>query len=151
LEDHGRYISISHGSLDEPEFVVPKAHQWTHSALPWFQIQDELPSFSRPTFPPRSALIAGQEISGHRVTEPAPVKAVETAAQETPKNTATSGWGEPGNYVALPRAAAAFSILSASSFESRFLGVALSRKSLAKSRHELVLAHLPSAALTHGA
>ena len=26
---------------------------------------------------------AGQEISGHRVTEPAPVKAVETAAQET--------------------------------------------------------------------
>lgn len=94
---------------------------------------------------------AGQEISGHRVAEPAPVKAVETAAQETPKKTATSGWGEPGNYDALPRATAAFSISSASSFESRFLGVALSRKSLAKSRHELVLVHLPSAALTHGA
>lgn len=44
-EDHGPYISVSHGSIDESERVMPKAHQWTGSALPWFRIHDELPQF----------------------------------------------------------------------------------------------------------
>jgi len=37
------YVSISHGSLDAPEHVLPRIHQWTQSALSWFKIADDLP------------------------------------------------------------------------------------------------------------
>jgi hypothetical protein len=46
VEERGPYISVSHGSLDEPEQLMPKAHQWTGSALSWFHIRDELPVFA---------------------------------------------------------------------------------------------------------
>jgi hypothetical protein len=46
VETQGPYVSVSHGSLDEPERVQPKAHQWRGSALSWFHIADELPSFA---------------------------------------------------------------------------------------------------------
>jgi hypothetical protein len=36
----------AHGSLDDPESVKPRAHQWTDSALSWLTIDDELPRFS---------------------------------------------------------------------------------------------------------
>ncbi|WP_145963578.1 GFA family protein [Bradyrhizobium algeriense] len=46
VEDRGPYVSVSHGSLDEPESVRPRAHQWLGSALSWFHIDDGLPSFA---------------------------------------------------------------------------------------------------------
>jgi hypothetical protein len=46
VEDGGPYVSVAHGSLDDPESVKPRAHQWTHSALSWLAIDDDLPRFA---------------------------------------------------------------------------------------------------------
>jgi hypothetical protein len=45
VENEGPYVSVSHGSLDEPERVRPRAHQWVDNALTWFHVDDELPAF----------------------------------------------------------------------------------------------------------
>jgi hypothetical protein len=44
-EAAGPYVSVSHGSLDTPDQVKPKAHQWVGSTLPWLSIDDDLARF----------------------------------------------------------------------------------------------------------
>lgn len=39
-------VSVVHGCLDMPEHVLPRAHQWTSQALPWFKIADDLPRYA---------------------------------------------------------------------------------------------------------
>ena len=44
-------VSVALGTLDEPEAVRPKIHQWTSSRLAWFDIADDLPRVSDGTLP----------------------------------------------------------------------------------------------------
>jgi hypothetical protein len=39
----GRFVSISLGTLDEPDRVEPRRHIWTSSRLRWFDLRDDLP------------------------------------------------------------------------------------------------------------
>jgi hypothetical protein len=43
VEAGGSFVSVGHGTLDDPERVEPKAHRWTQSALTWFVVHDGLP------------------------------------------------------------------------------------------------------------
>jgi len=45
------YISVAIGTLDEPESVAPKIHQWTSSQLAWFEIADDLPRIADGVLP----------------------------------------------------------------------------------------------------
>jgi hypothetical protein len=38
-------ISVAIGTLDHPERVTPKVHQWWASRIPWYSVQDGLPRF----------------------------------------------------------------------------------------------------------
>jgi hypothetical protein len=44
-------ISVAIGTLDKPEAVEPKVHQWCANRLPWYVVQDELPRFEDGTLP----------------------------------------------------------------------------------------------------
>jgi hypothetical protein len=44
LEDR---VQIALGSLDDPGIVQPEDHVWTRSQLHWFEIQDDLPRFTK--------------------------------------------------------------------------------------------------------
>jgi hypothetical protein len=39
----GSRISVAHGTLDAPECIEPRIHQWTQNAMPWLQLRDDLP------------------------------------------------------------------------------------------------------------
>lgn len=43
----GDRVQVSLGSLDRPEDVRPVDHVWTENQLPWLEIADELPRFTR--------------------------------------------------------------------------------------------------------
>jgi len=45
------YVDVAIGTLDEPEAVAPKIHQWTGSKLAWFEIADDLPRVTDGTLP----------------------------------------------------------------------------------------------------
>jgi len=45
------YVSVGIGTLDEPESVAPKIHQWTGSKIAWFEIADDLPRVADGTLP----------------------------------------------------------------------------------------------------
>ena len=36
-------VSVALGTLDDPNAVAPKIHQWTSAQLAWFEIRDDLP------------------------------------------------------------------------------------------------------------
>ncbi|TMI03691.1 MAG: hypothetical protein E6H43_04095 [Betaproteobacteria bacterium] len=40
-----RLVSVAIGTLDDPELVPPRVHQWWSNHVSWYQIQDELPQF----------------------------------------------------------------------------------------------------------
>jgi len=44
-------VGVPIGTLDEPEAVSPKIHQWTGSQLAWFDIADDLPRVADGTLP----------------------------------------------------------------------------------------------------
>ena len=44
LEDR---VQVTLGSLDSPEQVMPQDHVWTESQISWFEVEDDLPRFSR--------------------------------------------------------------------------------------------------------
>lgn len=46
-KDFADEIDVTVGSLDEPEQVVPVDHTWMEDRLPWIQLADNLPTFSR--------------------------------------------------------------------------------------------------------
>ena len=45
------YVGVAIGTLDEPESVAPKIHQWTGSQLAWFETADDLPRIPDGTLP----------------------------------------------------------------------------------------------------
>ena len=49
-------VQITLGSLDHPELVKVQDHVWTRSRIPWFEIDDTIPRFSRssPATPSKS-------------------------------------------------------------------------------------------------
>jgi len=40
-------VQVTLGSVDDPGAVQPQDHVWTRSRIPWFDIEDNLPRFSR--------------------------------------------------------------------------------------------------------
>ena len=40
-------IDVTAGSLDRPEAIAPQDHLWTESAVPWFEVEDDLPRYPR--------------------------------------------------------------------------------------------------------
>ena len=42
-DQQAHWLSVTVGSLDEPERVVPQAHGCVESQLPWFRLDDDLP------------------------------------------------------------------------------------------------------------
>jgi len=38
-------VSVGIGTLDNPELVAPRVHQWWSTHLSWYQIQDDFPRF----------------------------------------------------------------------------------------------------------
>jgi hypothetical protein len=41
------HIDITAGSLDKPEAIAPQDHLWTESAVPWLNVADDLPRYTR--------------------------------------------------------------------------------------------------------
>ena len=40
-----RLVSVGIGTLDTPEALAPRVHQWCASRLSWYHVQDQLPRF----------------------------------------------------------------------------------------------------------
>lgn len=51
LAKDGRYFSVRVGTLDEPERVRPKIHQFVERRLAWFDTTDDLPRIQGNTLP----------------------------------------------------------------------------------------------------
>jgi hypothetical protein len=48
---HNDRVSVALGTLDDPNVVSPRIHQWTSEQLAWFQIADDLPRVEDGTLP----------------------------------------------------------------------------------------------------
>lgn len=48
MTDHGdRSVGVTVASLDAPDRLAPASHGWTASRMPWLDIDDDLPRYSR--------------------------------------------------------------------------------------------------------
>jgi hypothetical protein len=63
-ESRPEYTSVSVGSLDAPENVIPAMHQCVESRLPWYQPNADLPALRKDEIPELLALWEGAEKSG---------------------------------------------------------------------------------------
>jgi hypothetical protein len=45
------WLSINSAALDDPAPVAPRAHIWTSSRIPWFDVRDDLPRCAGGTLP----------------------------------------------------------------------------------------------------